>query len=84
MKEKTRFYKTSSEGGVAMHQSHTMETFADKVKSEVQFDPMMEEGGWIQGLPHKQDVEMAEVVIVALTEANKSTCKGGFNLFCAQ
>lgn len=61
-----------------------MESFAEKIISGKRFDPMMEEGGRIQGPAHKQDEEMAKVVIEALAEVNKPTTEGGFNPFQTQ
>lgn len=58
-----------------------METFAENVRSGTHFDPMMEEGGWIQDITQKLDVEMEEAIIEVLAKANQPTSKDSFNFF---
>ena len=57
-----------------------METFAAKVRygAGIRFDPTMEDrGGWIAGEAQPQDVEMSDVVIEILAEANHASDRGG-------
>lgn len=61
-----------------------METFVEKVRNGggSKFDLMLEErGGWITGEAQQHDVDMADVVIEVMVEANKQILGDDLNPF---